>query len=93
VIKAVFDADRDISIDAALIRIDPLDRFPKDGSFTAVSKGKLEQSGKVKFGFVVVVFIIIIIYLFITLPEHLISPLVFIEVHVVLSFVSPYFTF
>jgi len=26
-----------------------------------------------------------------TLPEHLISPLVFIEVHVVLSFVSPYF--
>jgi len=25
------------------------------------------------------------------LPEHLISPLVFIEVHVVLSFVSPYF--
>jgi len=27
-----------------------------------------------------------------TLPEHLISPLVFIEVHVVLSFVSPYFT-
>jgi len=26
-----------------------------------------------------------------TLPEHLISPLVFIEVHVALSFVSPYF--
>jgi len=26
-----------------------------------------------------------------TLPEHLISHLVFIEVHVVLSFVSPYF--
>jgi len=26
-----------------------------------------------------------------TLPEHLLSPLVFIEVHVVLSFVSPYF--
>jgi len=26
-----------------------------------------------------------------TLPEHLVSPLVFIEVHVVLSFVSPYF--
>jgi len=26
-----------------------------------------------------------------TLPEHLDSPLVFIEVHVVLSFVSPYF--
>jgi len=26
-----------------------------------------------------------------TLPEQLISPLVFIEVHVVLSFVSPYF--
>jgi len=26
-----------------------------------------------------------------TLPEHLISGLVFIEVHVVLSFVSPYF--
>jgi len=25
-----------------------------------------------------------------TLPEHLNSPLVFIEVHVVLSFVSPY---
>jgi len=25
------------------------------------------------------------------LPEHLILPLVFIEVHVVLSFVSPYF--
>jgi len=25
------------------------------------------------------------------LPEHLISPLVFVEVHVVLSFVSPYF--
>jgi len=25
------------------------------------------------------------------LPEHLISPQVFIEVHVVLSFVSPYF--
>jgi len=25
-----------------------------------------------------------------TLPEHLISPLGFIEVHVVLSFVSPY---
>jgi len=25
-----------------------------------------------------------------TLSEHLISPLVFIEVHVVLSFVSPY---
>jgi len=25
-----------------------------------------------------------------TLPEHQISPLVFIEVHVVLSFVSPY---
>jgi len=25
-----------------------------------------------------------------TLPEHLISPLVFIEIHVVLSFVSPY---
>jgi len=29
----------------------------------------------------------------ITLPEHLISPLVFIEVHVVLSFVSPCFIF
>jgi len=26
-----------------------------------------------------------------TLPDHLISPLVFIEVYVVLSFVSPYF--
>jgi len=26
-----------------------------------------------------------------TLPENLVSPLVFIEVHVVLSFVSPYF--
>jgi len=26
-----------------------------------------------------------------TLPEHLISPLVFVEVNVVLSFVSPYF--
>jgi len=26
-----------------------------------------------------------------TLPEHLISPLVFIDVHVFLSFVSPYF--
>jgi len=26
-----------------------------------------------------------------TLPEHMISSLVFIEVHVVLSFVSPYF--
>jgi len=26
-----------------------------------------------------------------TLPEHLISPLVFIQIHVVLSFVSPYF--
>jgi len=28
-----------------------------------------------------------------TLPEHQISPLVFIEVHVVLSFVSLYFLF
>jgi len=26
-----------------------------------------------------------------TIPEHLISPLFFIEVHVVLSFVFPYF--
>jgi len=26
-----------------------------------------------------------------TLPKHLLSPLVFIEVHVVLSFVYPYF--
>jgi len=26
-----------------------------------------------------------------TLPVHLMSPLVFIEVHVVLSFLSPYF--
>jgi len=26
-----------------------------------------------------------------TLPEHMFSPLVFIDVHVVLSFVSPYF--
>jgi len=26
-----------------------------------------------------------------TLPEHLISPLVFIQIHDVLSFVSPYF--
>jgi len=26
-----------------------------------------------------------------TLPEHLISPLVFIEIRVVLSFLSPYF--
>jgi len=30
-------------------------------------------------------------YYMLTLPEYLISPLVFIEVHVVLSFVSPYF--
>jgi len=28
-----------------------------------------------------------------TLPEHLISPVVFIEVRVVLSFVSPYFMY
>jgi len=33
----------------------------------------------------------LIIFLQFSLPEHLISPLVFIEVHVVLSFVSPYF--
>jgi len=26
-----------------------------------------------------------------TIPEHMVSPLVFTEVHVVLSFVSPYF--
>jgi len=45
VIKAIFDPDRDVGIDAVLVRITKPERKPKDGSFTAISKKTFESLG------------------------------------------------